>query len=96
VSKKPASKEWLPNFAIIGESEVRAFIDACAKEGQSRLDAENERIARVAAKEICSVFNVRVPEERSFANSPMETIAIIIAEQIKYRGHARDEKRRTK
>lgn len=88
--------EWPPSFAIMGESEVQALIDEAAKRGQARLDAENEQIARVAAKEICSVFNVRVPEGRSFANSPVETIAIIIAEQIKYRGHARDESRRTR
>ena len=83
--------DWPPNFAVMGDSEVRALIDACAAAGQARLDEENQMIARVAAKEICSVFSVRVPGGRSFANSPVETIAIIIAEQIKHKGHARDE-----
>ena len=88
--------EWPPSFAVMGEAAIRALIDEAAKRGQDRLDEENQMIARVAAKEICSVFSVRVPEGRSFKNSPMETIAIIIAEQIKYKGHARDWERRTR
>ncbi len=96
MKKKTKGNEWPPSILAMSPAEVRAFMESSAASGQTRLDEETQRIARVAALEICSLFNVIVPDGRSFANTPMQTIAIIIAEQIKYKGHARDESRRTR
>lgn len=89
MSKKSKIMDGPPDIANMSAAQIRSFMESSAKNGQIRIDAENQRIAHAAAKEICSVFDVRVPEGTAHANRPQTTIEIIIVEQIKYRGHAR-------
>ncbi len=84
-------KKKQKSITNMSAAEIREFMESLAKNGQARLDEEIEKIAHAAATEILSVFDVRIPSGTSHANRPQVTIEIIIAEQIKYKGHARDE-----
>lgn len=47
------------------------------------LEERVEKVSRDAAEEICSVFDVTVPRGKHFANSPRETIRIIVQQKLR-------------
>lgn len=92
-ANKDTDKEMPTGVAFMSDARVREFMESSAARGQARLNEAIQRIAKAAAEEICSVFEVKAPRGQSFMNGTVETIAIIIAEQIKYDGHARDKEK---